>query len=439
MDYKLIVPCIYLSNGLAVKSISDRTKISDSPASVAAEYANCGADAILIFDFSVNDAGHEKNLSIIKEISRNVDIPIYGAGNVKRLEDIKKLIYAGCQKAALNFAKPGNIELSEEVSKRFGRDKIAACIGGVQEMEAGESEIKNYVSTLILIDEDHLEECMEWVAKNLDGNANPVSVDLLTLLKKETLHESAAILRKYEELSGVAGGVLDYSAKEFMDFKRQCKGLGIPMNTYESQIAFSELKLNADGLIPVITQDYKTGQVLMLAYMNEESFKRTIESGRMTYWSRSRNEIWVKGETSGHYQFVKSLTADCDYDTILAKVLQIGNACHTGERSCFHNEMMKREFDETNPLKVFEEEYDVIMDRRVHPKEGSYTNYLFDKGIDKILKKLGEENTEVIIAAKNPDPEELKYELADWLYHAMVLMVEKGVTWDEITKEIAQR
>ncbi len=439
MDYKQIVPCIYLNNGLAVKSRTDRKRLSDDPVGIACDFANCGADAILIFDFSVNDAGHEKNLSIIKEISRNVDIPLYGAGNVKRLEDIKKLIYAGCEKAALNFSKPGNIELAEEVSKRFGREKIAACIGDAAEMEAGEAEIRNYVSLLILINEEKLDECTEWITRNCMESPNPVPVKLLTMLMKETLHESAAILRKYECLSGVAGGVLDSSSREFMDFKRQCKGLGITMNTYESRISWDELKIGKDGLIPVITQDYKTGEVLMLAYMNEESFKRTIDSGRMTYYSRSRKELWLKGETSGHYQFVKSLTADCDMDTILAKVLQIGAACHTGERSCFFNEMMKREFSETNPLKVFEEEYDVIVDRRAHPKEGSYTNYLFDKGIDKILKKLGEENTEVILAAKNPDPEELKYELADWLYHAMVLMVEKGVTWDEITKEIAQR
>ena len=188
-----------------------------------------------------------------------------------------------------------------------------------------------------------------------------------------------------------------------------------------------------------IAQNYKTGEVLMLAYMNKEAFVKTLDTGKMTYWSRSRNELWTKGETSGNFQFVKSLTADCDKDTILAKVLQIGNACHTGARSCFFNEMIKREFSDSNPLKVFESEYATIVDRRDHPKEGSYTNYLFDKGIDKILKKVGEECTEIIVAAKNPDPEELKYELADWLYHAMVLMVEKGVTWEDVTKEIVNR
>ena len=130
---------------------------------------------------------------------------------------------------------------------------------------------------------------------------------------------------------------------------------------------------------------------------------------------------------------------DCDNDTLLAKVHQIGAACHTGNRSCFYRTILKKEYDETNPLKVFEDVYGVIEDRKIHPKEGSYTNYLFDKGIDKILKKVGEEATEIIIAAKNPDPEEIKYEISDFLYHVMVLMAERGVTWEDITKELARR
>ena len=173
--------------------------------------------------------------------------------------------------------------------------------------------------------------------------------------------------------------------------------------------------------------------------MNEESYNRTLKTGRMTYYSRSRDELWIKGETSGHYQYVKSLTADCDMDTILAKVSQIGAACHTGSYSCFFNRIMAKEYETHNPLKVFEDVMAVILDRKEHPKEGSYTNYLFDKGIDKILKKLGEEATEIVIAAKNPNPNEIKYEISDFLYHMMVLMAEKGVTWDEIMTELANR
>ena len=146
-----------------------------------------------------------------------------------------------------------------------------------------------------------------------------------------------------------------------------------------------------------------------------------------------------KGRDSGHFQYVKELRIDCDEDTLLAEVEQVGGACHTGNRSCFYRELAKKEYKNRNPLGVFEDVYQVILDRKAHPKEGSYTNYLFDKGIDKILKKVGEECTEIVIAAKNPDPEEIKYEMADFLYHMMVLMAQKDMTWEEITDELANR
>ena len=177
----------------------------------------------------------------------------------------------------------------------------------------------------------------------------------------------------------------------------------------------------------------------MVANMNEEAYHKTIETGKMTYWSRSRQELWKKGDTSGHYQYVKSLDIDCDKDTILAKVAQIGAACHTGNESCFFTNLVSKNYEDVNPMTIFDQVMETILERKEHPKEGSYTNYLFDKGIDKILKKVGEEATEIVIAAKNPDSDELKYEICDFLYHMMVLMAERDVNWKEITKELASR
>ena len=197
--------------------------------------------------------------------------------------------------------------------------------------------------------------------------------------------------------------------------------------------------------LPLKHADYGQVQYSVRKYcedcliMNQESFEMTVRTERMTYFSRSRNQLWVKGETSGHFQYVKSLTIDCDKDTLLAKVEQIGPACHTGNPTCFFQTVVGQEYDAANPLRVFEDVYATIVDRKKNPKEGSYTNYLFDKGIDKILKKIGEEATELVIAAKNPNPEEIKYELSDFLYHAMVLMVERGVTWEDIVNELANR
>ena len=253
------------------------------------------------------------------------------------------------------------------------------------------------------------------------------------------------------------------------------------------------VKFSAEGLIPAITQDIRTDEVLMLAYMNEESLKKTIETGKAHYFSRSRQKLWLKGETSGHFQQIRSISLDCDGDTLLLKVEQTGAACHTGHRSCFftrfdsdaliagvtHSETADDETehsetadDETEHSETaqndtaqihegaasaqasvatareacdgagseaLKELYDVILDRLTHPKEGSYTNYLFDKGLDKILKKIGEEACEVVIASKNGASSEIKAEIADLLYHVMVLLVERGLTLQNVYEELRQR
>ena len=261
---------------------------------------------------------------------------------------------------------------------------------------------------------------------------------LIASVPEVSLDKILELLSK-DNVRGISGYAINQNAKELLAIKALCQNNGIAVNTFEPEIRWEEFKLNSDGHVTVVVQDYKTDEVLMVAYMNEEAYNMTLKTGKMTYYSRSRQELWVKGETSGHFQYVKSLMADCDKDTILAKVSQIGAACHTGAHSCFFNEIMTKEYEETNPLRVFEQVFDVIKDRKIHPKEGSYTNYLFDKGIDKILKKLGEEATEIVIAAKNPNANEVKYEISDFLYHMMVLMAEKNVTWEEITTELAQR
>lgn len=192
-----------------------------------------------------------------------------------------------------------------------------------------------------------------------------------------------------------------------------------------------------NGLIPVVTQDYLTGEVLMLAYMNEDSFKLTLETGYMHYFSRKRNMIWKKGETSGNVQEVVSLYSDCDGDTILARVKQRGPSCHTGNRSCFYNEIIKKE--EFAGFEVIKNLMEVINDRKNEKKEGSYTCYLFEQGMDKILKKIGEEASEVIIAAKNKSEYEISYEVADLIYHLSVLLSFYGMDWGEVFLRLKER
>ena len=240
-------------------------------------------------------------------------------------------------------------------------------------------------------------------------------------------------------IKALSGDIVNNVSDDLFALKYRLSEENFDMNVNTGALRWEDMKCDGAGLIPVIAQDDATGQVLMLAYMNKEAFEITVREGIMTYYSRSRKCLWKKGDTSGHYQYVRSLTADCDNDTILARVIQIGAACHTGEYSCFFNDIVKCGESSANPYTVLEDVMKVILDRKDNPKEGSYTNYLFDKGIDKILKKVGEEACEIVIAAKNPEPEESKYEIADFLYHVMVLMALKGLSWEDVMEELANR
>ena len=205
-----------------------------------------------------------------------------------------------------------------------------------------------------------------------------------------------------------------------------------------------EIRFDEKGLIPVVVQEASTNNVLMLAYMNEESLNLTLKTGKATYFSRSRQKLWVKGETSGNFQEVVDLFVDCDGDSILLKVNQNGNACHTNNHSCFFRQVIDGKLyeidtDKKNTAKILSDLYDIVINREKTPVEGSYTNYLLDKGIDKILKKVGEESSEVIIAAKNFEKDEVIYETADLMYHLTVALAKEGVKWEDVFEELISR
>ena len=418
-----IIPSIYLYNGNVVDKETKEIVGDGDAVELATFYNNRGADELLVFDLSSSDSEHDANIGTMIKIQDAVDIQMIVGGNVKRLEDVKKYIYTGAKKAILDMSKDANVEIVKEASERFGSDKIAVMLN--KDYDFSKIKQLKYDGVSLIIADSCANECIGLGIKVLAFNCNFTFNDMVEFGKQDKVY-----------------GISDNSFAgdfDFLNFKAQLKEEGVNTIVFESAMSFDQFKKNSDGLIPVVVQDYKTDKVLMVAYMNEEAFNLTIKTGKMTYFSRSRNEIWVKGVTSGHFQYVKELSMDCDLDTMLAKVYQVGVPCHTGADTCFFNTLVKKEYDESNPMRVFEDVYNVILDRKKNPKEGSYTNYLFDKGIDKILKKVGEEATEIVIAAKNPDPQEVKYEISDFLYHVMVLMAEKGVSWKEITKELSRR
>lgn len=392
------ISAVYMKNGKAVSGFHGETACGRcvgyaEPLAILQGAQNNGDRAAMIFDLSETETEHEKAIAKLRVLCGMVQIPVYAAGCIDRLEDVKKLLYAGCAKVFLNYGKESNHAMLQEASERFGKEKIGVFLP----RELRDTE-----------ELEHLEKYAGMVL--LDSRNAEAASDFPTM----------PVLLNDEEAE-------------------RCTEIHVPESEYSSPVSWEDLKKGSDGLVPCIVQDWENGEVLMMAWMNEEAWNRTLETGVMTYWSRSRQELWKKGETSGHWQFVRSLSVDCDNDTLLAKVAQVGAACHTGNRSCFYRELVRTAQKDTDPQTVLEDVYRVILDRKKNPKEGSYTNYLFDKGIDKILKKVGEEAAEIIIAAKNPDPVESVYEMSDFLYHMMVLMAEKGLSWQDVTDELARR
>ena len=404
--------------------------------SMASFYDTNGVDGLFVYNYSADEKEREEFVLLLRELSDYMDIPFYAGCYVERLEDVKKIYYAGAKKVVLDPEYMSDTAVIRDAIIKFGAASVMVQLNcGIEEtLVSSEVKQRNFdeivelgvygiMAKHVIPDEDFINTmqkltCPVIVRDSLQRNT---MTQLLTL----------------PNLLGVATN--QYADKDVYAIKKTLCEQGYEVSLPKSPILFSELKKLENGLVPVVVQDYKTNEVLMLAYMDEEAYNCTVSTGKMTYYSRSRKELWVKGLTSGHYQYVKALSIDCDNDTLLAKVKQVGAACHTGNHSCFYRDLVKAEWREEDTTNILEKIYATVMDRKQNPKEGSYTNYLFDKGIDKILKKCGEEATEIVIAAKNPDKTEIKYEIADFLYHVTVLMAECGINWNDVFDELANR
>lgn len=413
-----------------IGNISSPNLNREEKLALAKQFKEDGLDELIY----MGEGTYEDFVDEIKYLADSIDLPLNVYIKATKFDDVKYTLYAGAARVAIYDPVGKNrlpdVELVNESSLRFGSDKIYINVGFTPDNIIETNDLKEYklfgVGGVYIREYDmtKFEELKQFMAET----DLPIGIDVTDIP-----------LEHIESLVSSGIDALIVGPLSTSEYLSELKDIIKSDKKDISVMSFSEFKLNSDNLIPVIVQDYRTDEVLMMAYMNEEAYNKTIETGTMTYFSRSRQSLWVKGETSGHFQYVQQIAVDCDKDTLLARVKQIGAACHTGNPTCFYTDIIKKDYDAVNPLKVFQEEYNIILDRKNNPKEGSYTNYLFDKGIDKILKKVGEEATEIVIAAKNPDKEELKYEIADFLYHAMVLMVNQEVTWDEVVEAIAKR
>ena len=469
---KRIIACLDVRNGRVVKGTKfTDIKDVDSPEKLAKFYSDNSVDELVFYDITASNEERKTSLEFVERVARVINIPFSAGGGVSTIEDFKYILRKGADKVSVNSAAVRNPQLIREASMAFG----SQCV--VLSMDVKKNDEGSW-SVYVKGGREKTElDAIEWAITAAELGAGEIVVNSidedgmkngydLELLRRITSVVNIPVIasggagKKEHFLDAIqnAGvdGVLAASVFHFGDIKvpelkRYLKENGAEIRMPEAapqkkespsaeNADISMISFGKDGLVPCICQDAKTGAVLMLAYMNEQSLRLTLEKKRAVYYSRSRGELWEKGATSGNTQKVRALYYDCDADALLIKVEQTGNACHTGEYSCFFNAVFDDLGVSADPgSSVFGELYATVIGRKNDPSEGSYTNYLFDKGLDKILKKVGEEAAETIIAAKNQDRQELIGETGDLIYHLTVMLAEKGISMDEIEQELKSR
>ncbi|MEG0806163.1 MAG: bifunctional phosphoribosyl-AMP cyclohydrolase/phosphoribosyl-ATP diphosphatase HisIE [Lachnospiraceae bacterium] len=426
MERKDLVATLFLKNGEAVTNFDDVSPLGEA-SDIAKLYNDSGIDKIFIFDLSETIKEKEATLHKIKELNRIFEIPVYGAGNITRLSEIQALIFAGCTKVILDSSNPEFIRFTQEGVKRFGIDKLTLSLAKVDVLFKQKDLMEATFDEIIVINDEIV-----------DAVCNLTDLPFTPLLASTSTSDYVDALN-LPTVKGVGGLLLNDLKTDVMILKNELIRCGLPMNRFASTLKWEEFNHDSDGLIAVIAQDYSTSEVLTFGYMNEQAFNDTMELGKMTYYNPRTGEVDLKGEASEQFQYVKSLTVDCHKKALLAKISQIGVSCHTGNYSCFFQEIVRKDYQEKNTFKVFENLYNVIRNRKKNPKEGSYTNYLYEMGMDEILKKLGEEATQLIIESKNNDVEGIRTDITNLIYHLMVLMTEQDLRWEDITSELIQR
>ncbi len=486
---KRIIACLDVRNGRVVKGTKfTDIKDVDSPEKLAKFYSDNSVDELVFYDITASNEERKTSLEFVERVAQVINIPFSAGGGVSTLEDFKYILRKGADKVSVNSAAVKNPQLIREASRAFG----AQCV--VLSMDVKKNDEGSW-SVYVKGGREKTElDAIEWaitaaelgageiVVNSIDedGMKNGYDLELLSRItsavnipviasggagKKEHFLDA---LQKTGVDGVLAASVFHFGEIKVPELKQYLKENGAEIrmpqaapqeldSTLAESTDISMISFGKEGLVPCICQDADTGEVLMLAYMNEQSLRLTIEKKCAVYYSRSRRELWEKGATSGNTQKVRALYYDCDADALLIKVEQTGNACHTGAYSCFFNKVFDNQeapagqavapcSDAANPgasaesgSSVFRELYETVIGRKNDPSEGSYTSYLFGKGLDKILKKVGEEAAETIIAAKNQDRQELIAETGDLIYHLTVMLAEKGISMDEIEQELKSR
>lgn len=459
MEPVKVIPCLDMMNGRIVKGVHFQNMVdAGDPAECIARYCEEGADEIWMLDIKASEEGRRTNLEMIRRAAALCTVPLCIGGGIKNLDDVDAVMEAGARKVGIGSAALTNDEVIRRASYKYGPSAVTALVdvfrnaaGEYEVMGAGQKpsgkllapwirQLADWGAGEILLTtmQDGAKTGYDLEATRIAAEASPLPV-IASGGAGELVHFADAV--KKAGARGVLAASVFHSGKfSIAQVKQYLEGEGIPV-LRPGEIDLGAVRFDEKGLVPAIAQDAASGTVLMLAYMNRESLEQTLRTRLATYFSRSRQELWVKGATSGHYQHVREVRYDCDGDAILLKVDQVGAACHTGHYSCFFNPLLTLSGGRSSTMgaAIVQAVYDQVLDRKANPKEGSYTNKLLEKGVDKIGKKVVEEAAEVLIAAKNRSVEEVRFEVADLMYHLTVLLADQGMSWDDIYAELENR
>lgn len=457
MKNKRIIPCLDITNGRVVKGKQFKElKDIDDPLPLAKLYDQSGADELIMYDITATTEGTKLFIETIEEIAKEISIPLTVGGGIASIQDISRVLQAGANKVSLNSAAIANPSLINEAAATFGSNSLVVGID-VKQVAPQQWHAFTHGGT-----KDSNRDVIEWAKEVVergagelvinsmdnDGMKKGFNIPLLMALNEAvsapmiasggagSIQDFLDVFKNTNVSGALAASVFHYGEVDIPTLNKQLlqaeENTDIPLQHFDvTNISFDE-----QGLIPAIVQHAETGDVLMLAYMNEESLRKSIQTKQTWFYSRSRNELWNKGATSGNTQVITKMELDCDSDSILVNVLPSGPACHTGENSCFSTPILSGRSSSRTVLYQLAQK---IAARKINPVEGAYTTYLFNEGIDKILKKIGEETSEVIIGAKNNDNVEVTWEISDLVYHMLVLMEELGVSIQQIQDELLQR
>ncbi|MBE5900697.1 MAG: phosphoribosyl-ATP diphosphatase [Lachnospiraceae bacterium] len=425
-ERKRLMATMYLRDGKAVKSKSNHTCIGAAE-ELAKIYNDSGIDKILLWDLSETQEEHENTIKIIREINRVLEISSYAFGWTSSIRNIREYLFSGCRRVILSSSDPELPNILEECQKRFRSERMSLALDEVDVLFKKRAEIEELYHDIYVFDPEIMESLV-----------NMTDFPFYGVIDSMDLDDYAKVLR-IPSCMGVGGPLLNAKTTDIMTLKHELFERGLLVMINEANMNWSQFNLNENGLISAIAQDYVSNEVLCLGKMNEEAFKLTLAKGKMHYYDPETGEVTMHGFPTEELQYIKSLSVDCKKKTLLARVSQLGNACSSGNHSCFYTEIFKKDYTEKNTVKLLESVYNVIINRKKNPREGSYTNFLLEKGLNEILRKIQSETMELTLSAKDGDTESMRGEVSDILYFLMVLMSKFEITWDDITNELAQR